>query len=164
MIRTGVISIVVASSFAQFAVAQSNSEYELVKLVSERKMLMFDMQTAYLSLLSIKQEGTTDLTSASDDAQLISEKIDAFVELLPPETAMGKVPNSRARAEIWTEPSDFAAAVEALKTAAADLSKVALEADIEAFEVQFDAFSEACFGCHDLKPSSGGRFRSPKQL
>lgn len=155
------ISLIVASSLATLAVAQP-SEYELVKLVTERKAFMFYMQDAYLALLSIRRGKNTDFGSASETAQSISENVGKFVELLLPDTGEGHVPNSRAKREIWTEPAEFAAAVDALRTSTTLLSETARGNNIEAFNAQFDVVQQACFGCHGLMPSSGGRFRSPK--
>lgn len=162
MLRIGFVSIGFALGLLPIAAAQSTDKYDLVKLVGDRNALMFDMQTAYLSLLSVKQGNNTDLAAAADDARTISEKIGMFVELLLPDTAAGQVANSRAKSEIWTEPEEFAAAVDALVSATTLLSETALGGDIAAFDDQFDVVAAACFGCHGLKPSSGGPFRSTK--
>ena len=161
-LRNAFLLIAVVVCLSQIAVSQTNSQYELVKLVSERKKLMFNMQSAYLSLLAIRQGRSADLASAADHARSINEKIGMFVELLAPETATGQIPNSRAKPEIWAEPKEFSVAVEALRTTSAVLLETANIGDLEAFAEQFDAFTEACLGCHDLKPSSAGRFRSAK--
>jgi cytochrome c556 len=160
MSRIGFVSIVFGLGILPIAAAQSANEYELVKLVENRKALMYDMQTAYLSLLSVKQGNNTDLASAADNARTISEKMGMFDEFLLPDTAAGQVSNSRARPEIWTEPEEFAAAVEALISATTLLSETALEGDIAAFNDQFDVVAAACGGCHGLLPSSGGPFRT----
>ena len=160
MSRIGFVSFVFALGILPIAAAQSTDDYELVKLVGDRQGLMFDMQTAYLSLLSVKQGSNSDLASAADNARTISEKMGMFVELLLPDTAAGQVSNSRAKPEIWTEPEEFAAAVDALVSATTLLSKTALGGDIAAFNEQFDVVATACGGCHGLRPSSEGPFRT----
>jgi cytochrome c556 len=158
------VSIVQVSILVPLAHGQSNEEHDLVKLVAERKGLMFDMQTAYLSLLSIRQGNSDDLASVSDHATTIRDNLNRFVELLIDDTATGQVPNSRAKPEIWSEPEDFANAVTQLQTASEQLAVADFGSGVEAFNVRFDAVAEACVGCHDLKPSSAGKFRSPKEL
>jgi cytochrome c556 len=160
MLRKVCLTILVVVCVPQSADSQPNSQYELVQLVAERRTLMYDMQTAYLSLLAIKQGERTDLASAADDARSINDKIGKFVELLMPGTAAGQVSNSRAKPEIWTQRDEFFAAVEALGTTSAMLVETANTGDINAFNEQFEAFTEACLGCHGLRPSSDGRFRS----
>lgn len=163
MIRKVCLSILVMACASEVAFSQpasESSEYELVQLVTKRKMVMYDMQTAYLSLLAMNQGENTDLASAADDARFINDKIGEFVELLLPETATGQVSNSRARPEIWAEPNEFSAAVEALSSTSAMLAETASTGDLDAFNEQFQAFTEACLGCHGLRPSSDGRFRS----
>ena len=162
MTRMGLFLVVAAACIAASVPARSSEEFERVNVVTDRKMLMFEMQDAYLSLLSMRQGGSSGLAQAAADTQSISENIDGFVELLLPDTAVGQVPNSRAKPEVWTEREEFAAAVDALKEASAKLAEVAAGGDVAAFDQQFDAFSQACLGCHGLKPSSEGRFRVQK--
>jgi cytochrome c556 len=141
--------------------AFDQSTYDLVKIVSERKRYMFEMQQAFWPLFNINNGRSTDLVAAADAARSIDEKFVRFLALLPEGTAGGEVPGSRARPEIWTEPSKFSAAVEGLHSATARLVVAASSGDIDTFKVEFEAFNGACFACHDFKPSSGGVFRFP---
>jgi len=164
MLRRGLIGFVLAGELLAHAAhaADERSQYELVNIVQDRKILMFEMQDAYFELFAINRDGSADLPQAATPALLIGEKIDGFVDLLLADTAVGQVPNSRAKPEIWTASGDFASAVETLKNASALLAEAATAGDIEAFRERFDGFSDACFSCHGLRPSSDGRFRSPK--
>jgi cytochrome c556 len=149
------------TSFLLVATGGLGSEYELVKVIAERKRVMFDMQGAYWPLLAVKNGKSTDLAAAAEAARSIQAALDRFSPLLVPGTAKGQVPGSRATPEVWSEPADFAAASNALKAAAAALSDAASTGDVELFTARFDTFASACTGCHEFKPSGGGRFRAP---
>jgi len=137
------------------------AQYELVKVVTARKRVMSDMQSAYWPLLKVKNGESADLVAAAAASQSIEDAIGRFSALLVPGTAKGEVPGSRATPEVWSEPEEFAAAFDALRASAAALSDAASSGDIELFKARFDTFANACIGCHDFKPSSGGRFRAP---
>jgi cytochrome c556 len=150
----------VTAGFALVATDILNAQYELVQLVTDRREIMFEMQSAYWPLLEVMNDKSTDLAAAAAASQSIASALDRFSALLLPGTAKGEVPGTRATAEVWTEPDEFAAASNALKSAAAALTEAASSADIELFKSRFGAFESACVGCHDFKPSGGGKFRA----
>ena len=164
MPQWGLSLTLLAAVLPSSAAMGASDEYERVQLVSERRGLMFDIQTAYLALLSVNQGNNADLSKAAEDAKTIGEKLKAFVSLLHPDTASGQVPNSRAKQEIWRDAEPFAAAVDALMVASATLSEIASQGDLDRFNTQFEAVAKACTGCHGLRPSSGGRFRTESQF
>lgn len=152
----------VTACFALIATGTLSAENELLKAFKERRVIMFNMQSAYWPLLKVKRGESTDLAAAAVAAQFIEDALDRFSALLLPGTAKGgEVLRSRAKPEIWTEPAEFAAALDTLQAAAAALSDAATSGDIDLFKTRFDTFAGACVGCHDLKPSGGGRFRAP---
>jgi cytochrome c556 len=157
-------SIVGGSALAATALCceGSASEYELLQTVAKRQEYMFDMQTAYLPLLAIKGGKSTDTVEAAAKADALIASLDGFLALLPEGTAKGQVPNSRAKMEIWTEREDFEAAAAALRDATTALSEAARSGDLEAAQARFEAVETACVGCHEFRPSLGGRFRWPK--
>jgi cytochrome c556 len=152
----------VTALFALIATGTLSAQYDLVKVVTDRKGVMLDIQSAYWPLLEVKNGKSTDLAAAAAASQSIEDALGRFSALLLPGTAKGELPGSRANPEVWTEPADFAAASNALQAAAAALSDAASSGDIELFKARFDTFASACVGCHELKPSGGGRFRAPK--
>lgn len=162
MFRKAFLPIAIAAIVALFAAEKSSAQYELVKVITDRQSFMFDMQTAYWVLLEVKTDKSTDLANAAQAAETINDAIDKFVQLLPPGTAQGDVPGSRAKPEIWTEPDEFSVAVNALKASTTSLLETARAGNIDAFKLQFDAMAQACTGCHDLWPSKGGKFRHPR--
>jgi cytochrome c556 len=162
MMRIGFLTGVFILSLTSLVVGQDDDEYERVQIVGQRQSAMFEMQDGYFALFAIKRGSTDDLSTVADNAGLISEKLSVFTSLLVPNTAVGDVPNSRAKPEIWSEPEAFAAAVEALRTEVHALIDASADIDLVSFNGHFDALEIACFGCHGLKPSSGGSFRAPK--
>jgi len=161
MVRRASLCAVIAC-VALFAVGKLAAQYDLVKTVTDRQAVMFEMQNAYWPLLKVDKGESTDLAAAAAASQSIEGAIDRFAALMVPGTAKGEVPGSRATPEVWTEPADFAAASSALQATAAELTAAASSGDIELFKARFDAFATACVTCHEFKPSGGGRFRAPK--
>ena len=159
MLRKTFLSIAMAASVTSIPAASQNAEYELVKVITERQGLMFDMQTAYWTVFNVNSGKETDLAKAAEAAQTINDAIDQFVQLLPPGTAHGDVFASRAKPEIWTEPDEFNGAVSALKSANKSLMESARSGNIDEFKQRFEAVAQACVGCHELRPSRGGKFR-----
>ena len=141
---------------------EANAQSELVKLVTERQVLMFDIQTAYWSLFNVNEGKSTDLLAAAEGAQTINDALGKFLLLLPNGTAQGEVPGSRAKPEIWTEVEEFNGAAKTLMEANRELIESAQSGDLDAFRQRFEAVAQACIGCHDFKPSEGGKYRYPR--
>lgn len=135
---------------------------DLTKVVVDRHGVMRDIQNAYWPVLAVMNGESTDLAAAAAASQSIQDALGRFSALLLPGTAKGEVPGSRANPEVWSEPAEFAAALNALQAATAALSEAAASGDIDLFKARFDSFASACVGCHALKPSGGGRFRASK--
>ncbi|WP_165354849.1 cytochrome c [Tropicimonas sp. IMCC6043] len=154
---TAILSAMLATA-PQHGYPQS-SEYERAQIVVARNLLMHDLQTAYFNLFKVKNKKSDDYQSAADTARSMPDIMDEFLLLLPPETAKGEAPGSRVKPEVWTDASAFATAAELLKAQALALAEIADSGDSEAYSVAFGLLTEACTGCHGLRPSSGGAFR-----
>lgn len=141
--------------------AQS-TEYELAQIVSERKLLMADLQTAYWVLFDVQSGKSTDFEAAADAAEDMPALIDRFVSLLPPGSARGEAPGTRAKPDIWSQAETFQGLVQNFKDNAIAMSQVASAGNPDEFRAGFEAFTAACTGCHGLRPSSGGLFRFGK--
>lgn len=151
----------VTAFIALFAAGNPSAQYELVKIVEDRQGVMFKIQQSYWPLLDVKNGKSRDLAAAAAASQSIVHWLEEFSALLLPGTAKGEVAGSRATPEVWMQPAEFVEASNALKSAVALLSDAAASGDIELFRSQFESFASACVGCHELKPSGGGRFRAP---
>ena len=151
-----------AFGIALFAASETMAQQELMQLVTQRNVLMLDMQSAYWPMLAIKKGESTDLEAAAEAARTIGASIDKVTTLFPAGTAKGEIAGTRARPEIWSDAEGFQAAADALKAAAAGAQQAAEAGDIEVFKAQFDALAEVCTGCHEFRPSGGGKYRFPK--
>lgn len=144
------------------AVPAAWGQSELAELVTERRGYMFDMQTAYWALFEVNSGKSDDLAKAAEGAATINESIGKFLQLLPPGTAGGEVPGTRAKPEIWTQHDEFLATAEALRNANLAIIEAANAGDMDEFKARFETVTAACTGCHGLRPSSGGPFRYQK--
>lgn len=140
-----------------------STEFQLAQLVVERKTYMHELQSRYLTLLSIAQEPDPDLNEASGFAREMPALLDGFAALLHPGTEKGVAPGSRAKLEIWENPDGFAAALDQFSEAALAIADAADFGDAAAYKARFDDLTVACSGCHGIKPSSGGPFRFEKE-
>jgi len=143
--------------------AGATAQSPLVKLVSDRQALMFDMQTAYWPLFELNNGRRTDLEVVRESAQQIAAALDQFQAMFPPGTARGETPGSRATPEIWSAPDKFDGAIAALRDSLVKLETVASGGNIDAFKAQFAEVTTACIACHDFRPSGGGKFRFPRE-
>lgn len=153
------VSVVVAGSLiGQNAYSQS-TEYQLGQIVLARQSMMFDLQTAYWTLLALKNGESTDYGAAATAARLVEETMPSFVELMEPGTAQGEAPGSRAKPEVWSQAGTFAAAARDLQSKAAALAAASATESPETYAAAFEDVNQACTACHGLRPSSDGPFR-----
>lgn len=131
-------------------------------LVLERKQLMHEALSAYWLLLNVSNDKSDDLAEAAAAARTISEVFARSTELFPEGTEKNEAIGSRAKPEVWSQAADFNRAGDDLLAVLGKLEQVAVSGDLEAFKHEFEAFAAACIGCHELKPSGGGKFRFPK--
>jgi cytochrome c556 len=163
MFRT-LTSIVVISAAILFVgeQARAQTEYELAQTVQKRNLAMKGMLKSYFPLLAIKNGKSADLEKAAQSAESVKAGLVSALSLFPEGTAKGEAPGSRARPEIWSKPDEFAAAADQLVEVLDQLIVSANSGDVEAFKTQFAFVESACIGCHEFKPSGGGRFRFPR--
>ena len=145
------------------ATEELSAQSDIRDMVIERRDLMFSMLHSYWPLLDIKKGKSTDLVKAGAAAQMIRDTMVKLSKLFPAGTAMGEVEGtwSRAKPDIWKKPTEFEAAVNELISASTKLADISNSGDLEEFKAQFQVFEKACLGCHEFKPSGGGKFRFP---
>lgn len=142
-------------------VSETGAQSDLLEIYNERRQLMYDMQSALWPMFDINNEKSTDLDAVARSAGAMSAAMTKALTLFPVGTAKGDIPFTRAKPEIWSDAVGFETAAKALNEAAASMKAAADAGDIDAFKAQFGGLIEACTGCHDLKPSGGGRYRFP---
>lgn len=154
-------AILAVSLIGHDAKSQS-TEYKLGQIVVARKAIMFDFQTAFWTLMAVKNGESADYGAAAMAARLVEESMPSFVELLEPGTARGEAPGSRVKPEVWSQAQDFAAAADDLQAKAAALAAASATESPEIYAEAFEELNQACTACHGLRPSSGGPFRFAK--
>lgn len=159
MVRVFTVALSVLLTMTPQESISQTSEYELGQIVVTRQPLMFDLQTAYWTLLKVRNGESDDYQAAGDAARRMSAIMADFVLLMKPGSARGQAPGSRAKPEVWTEPEAFAAVANDFRSQADALAEVAESGNPEAYADTFETFVAACTACHEFRPSSGGRFR-----
>ena len=139
-----------------------NAQSDQRPTVMERQALMKSMLKSYFPLLAVYKGKSTDLTKAGEAALRLKDDMVKSIVLFPEGTAKDQVPGSRARPEIWSEADDFEAAANAVISSVGKLIEISASGDVEAFKMQFSLVERACLGCHEFKPSGGGKFRFAK--
>lgn len=140
-----------------------NAQTDLAAVVKERQELMKSMGKSFGPLVAVMKDESTDLVAAAAAAQTMHDGIIKAVTLFPAGTAYGEVPESRAKAEVWTDAADFKAAADALAAETEKLVEAANSGDVDAFKAQFGPTGKACGGCHEGPRDKGGKFRVPKE-
>jgi cytochrome c556 len=158
-----VVAMTFGAAIAVTAASGSSVEYELAQLVHHRRAEMFHMLSAYWPMLAISKGNSSDLAGGARAARTVLDAMTTFVTMLPAGTSNVDIFKTRAKPEVWSEPQEFQAAVDALRSSATALLDAAEANDLAAFKARFDTFAQACVGCHGLKPSSSGRFRAELQ-
>ncbi len=124
---------------------------EIEEAVRVRKQNFSEIGTIAKNVNDALKAGRTlqgDPTIASSVQQLVTYSRDQkfwFKEGTGPESGA----DTDAKAEIWTNPQDFAQKSEALVEAAAQLSTVYAGGDDAAFTTQWKAVGATCEACHD---------------
>ena len=128
----------------------------------ERQALMKSMLRSYFPLLAVYKGKSTDLAKAGEAALKLKEDMAKSLVLFTEGTAKDQVPGSRAKPDIWSEPDKFETAANAIISSLGKLIEISTSGDVEAFKKQFKLVEQACLGCHEFKPSGGGKFRFSK--
>ena len=139
-----------------------NAQSDQRATVMERQALMKSMLKSYFPLLAVYKGKSTDLTKAGEAALKLKDDMAKSIVLFPEGTAKDQVPGSRARPEIWSEANVFEAAANAVISSVGKLIEISASGEVEAFKMQFSLVEQACLGCHEFKPSGGGKFRFAK--
>jgi cytochrome c556 len=102
------------------------------------------------------------LKASSPDAGPIRQSAAKIAELAPkleswfPAGTGPEVGKTRAKAEIWQKPEDFALKTHDFNRAAQDFNVAASSGDLSQINTTFDALGKTCKACHDL-------YRAPKK-
>ena len=95
------------------------------------------------------QSGSPDLNVIKQAAAQIASLAPKVVSWFPAGTGPD-VGKTRAKAEIWQKPEDFASKAHDLSQAATDFNDAAKLGDMNRIKVTFGAMGKTCKACHDL--------------
>ena len=95
------------------------------------------------------QSGSPDLNVIRQAAAQIASLAPKVVSWFPAGTGPD-VGKTRAKAEIWQKPEDFASKAHDLSQAATDFNDAAKLGDMNRIKVTFGAMGKTCKACHDL--------------
>jgi len=95
------------------------------------------------------QSGSPDLNVIRQAAAQIASLAPKVVSWFPAGTGPN-VGKTRAKAEIWQKPEDFASKAHDLSQAATDFNDAAKLGDMNRIKVTFGAMGKTCKACHDL--------------
>ena len=96
-----------------------------------------------------------DVAAIQQSAAKIADLAPKLQSWFAPGTAEG-VGKSRAKAEIWQKPEDFALKAHDFETAAQEFKVAADRGDLAQIKTTFEALGKSCKACHDL-------YRAPKK-
>ncbi len=110
-------------------------------------------QGATMGALAAVVKGKANAKNAAGLAAALAALSRVAPGIFPKGSAKGK---TRAKAEIWSKPKEFKAAVMAFQKASANLAKVAKGGNAGAIKKAFGGVGKSCGGCHKA-------FRKPKK-
>lgn len=158
MIGALVLGVAAAALVAQSGVLAQPAPADVVKARQDLMKSLFP--TYYRGFVQVARGESTDIASIPQKAQQAAAEVRRFVTLFPPGTEAGKVPNARAKPEIWSQQAEFRAAADKLATETERLGEIARGGDLNAVKAQVANVTQACGGCHGGPPKSGGKFRT----
>ena len=117
-------------------------------LMKERHEGMEDIGDAFKAVNAQLKGSNPDVAAIQRDAATIAAGAEKSVGWFPPGTGPD-VGKTRAKAEIWQKPQDFAAKDASFQTAARAFKAAADSGDLNAIKAQAGELGKACKACHD---------------
>ncbi len=99
--------------------------------------------------------GTPDAAAIRNAAVVVNTAANEQFKWYPADSGPKEGVKTRAKAEIWSKPQDFASAQKLFQEQAGKLNTVAAAGDVAAVRTQFGEVGKACKNCHD-------NFRTPE--
>ncbi len=136
-------SLVAAAAVAGMTAAEAADEPENV--IKYRRIVMQSHGTHLLPISMIASGEVSFTGHIAAHARAAHAVSLMLADLFPKGTDVG---DTRAKPEIWQNWAKFETAVETLKTATAELVRVAEGGDLAAIGAQLQNVGKACGGCH----------------
>ncbi len=123
---------------------------EIAAVVSLRASQFREIGTAFKALTDEMQSGDPYLPSMRRSALQIRDLSRDLSSWFPtgsgPETGL----DTKARAEIWKRPEDFARATSLFQTRAEEFAHTVESGDLARISAHLKALGDSCAGCHDV--------------
>ena len=145
---------VVNSAATRNAPAPLSTDQALA-LMKERHEHMEAFGDATKKASNALKASSPDLDAIRDSATRIEALAPRLLSWFPQGTGP-EVGKTRARAEIWQKPEDFALKAHDFEGAAKEFDVAAKRGDLSQINTTFDALGKTCKACHDL-------YRAPKK-
>lgn len=117
-------------------------------IMEERHEGMEDIGDAFKAINAQLKGSTPDVPAIQKDSATIATLAEKSATWFPPGTGPD-VGKTRAKAEIWQKPEDFAAKDRAFLAATTAFRAAAESGDINAIKAQAGELGKACKACHD---------------
>ena len=117
-------------------------------LMHDRHEGMEDIGDAFKVVGRETKAGNPDVAAIREAAAVIADGAAKSIDWFPPGTGPD-VGKTRAKAEIWQKPADFAAKDKAFQEAAVAFKAAADSGDVSAIKAQAGELGKACKACHD---------------
>lgn len=117
-------------------------------LMHDRHEGMEDIGDAFKVVGRETKAGSPDVVAIREAAAVIADGAAKSVDWFPPGTGPD-VGKTRAKAEIWQKPEDFAAKDKTFQDAAVAFKAAADSGEVDAIKAQAGELGKACKACHD---------------
>ncbi|HET7710258.1 MAG TPA: cytochrome c [Sphingomicrobium sp.] len=147
--------LVAAAEKANVVLGPAVSGEQAMTLMEDRHEGMEDIGDAFKIIGRETKAVSPDVAAIREAAAVIADGADKSSSWFPPGTGPD-VGKTRAKAEIWQKPEDFAAKDKAFREAALAFKAAADSGDVNAIKAQAGELAKACKSCHDpyRKPES----------
>lgn len=105
---------------------------------------------AFKGLNDELRKGEPDRALVARHAQTMATLTNALPGWFPKGSGVEARPKSEAKANIWTDPTDFAAKASASQVQVSKLNQAAVAGDFAAVRAQVRPVGGTCKGCHDV--------------
>jgi len=133
---------------AAVAIRAPATKEAAVKLMQERNDNMKKIGKAFKELGRELKASTPDLGAVRSSAATIAGLAPRVPSWFPAGTGPD-VGKTRAKAEIWQKPMDFAAKTKAFQSAVRTFDAAAKSKDLAAIQLRFADLGKTCKSCHD---------------
>lgn len=151
---TAVLAILAATAVGMAGVSVAHDEHA-TGIYKVRHDEYSRLGEAFKTLRDATRAGKPDVAAIKDAAEIVKMASENQYTWYPDGSGPKAGVKTRAKAEIWSKPGEFASAQKFFEQNAEKLSAAAGAGDVAAVRAQYGEVGKACKGCHD-------NFRAPE--